>query len=499
MIAITYILSSARRQVSCMLTGLCLCLAGCAAPTEYSSLIVVENVNVIDAAAGLRPDMTVAISGTKIIDVLSGDKARFSYRNYGPVTYIDGTGHYLLPGLWDAHVHLTYQSGLGYKTFFPLAIAHGVTSLRDTGGQLVALATAREVSVTDAEAPDLYIAGPLIDGPKRIYDGSSVLLPDISVGARSPEDAEQIVDELAVAGVDFIKAYELLDGATLKSLIDRASFHGLKVAAHPPLGMTADEVVALGAQDFQHFRNLEFQCSGDSDALLKARRSALRGRRDLTSAELRDQIRSTQRPLALGSLNADACGEFVKKLAKLTVFQTPTMSILTLSTRRPFLDADWQETFRYLPEPVERGWRGAIAAVADRPAAPQEDHDFLSWVSDLLAMLTQANVPLMAGTDAPIGFQTPGQSLHEELELFVEYGLTPLEAIEAATLTPARFFGIEGTQGLIAPGMKADLVLLRENPLDDIRNIGSIETVVKNGHVLDRERLDQILENLAAR
>lgn len=448
----------------------------------------IENVTVIDAVGGEQRGMDVAILAGKILTVSA-------HETQDPATdaaRIDGTGKYLIPGLWDAHVHLTYTEGLDHTSFFPLSIAHGVTSLRDTGGHLDKLAPARAAAAAGPLAPDLYVSGPLIDGALRVYAGQTEFNPDISVGADTPEDAVRIVDALADAGVDFIKAYEMLSEDTFNALIARADERGLPVAAHAPLSITAAEAALAGTDDMQHLRNLEFSCVPDAGKLRAERRDMIAENDAPHPAALRRNIHIAQRASTIAALDETSCDDLIALLADNKVSQTPTLTISRIRSHGIYGDEAYRKSFALVPAQIAKGWEERSL----RFATPSTDEAVLAydgWLQSIIPRLAAQDVPIMAGTDAPIGFLTPGASLHQELFLLVQAGLTPMEAIEAATLAPATFFGLQDEMGTIAAGMTADLVLLAANPLDDIRGIAEIEMVLKDGQVIDRAALDALL------
>lgn len=470
---------------------ICLLACACADTEKPVASIVIDDVTVIDPIAGAQTAMSVFIADDKIVQVAStaNDDARF--KRDASTTVINGEGKYLIPGLWDAHVHLTFTPGLDHEVFFPLSLSYGVTSLRDIGGRLEALAPARRAAGADQLTPDLYVSGPLIDGRQQIYDGRSQFYPDLSVGAATTEDAVRIVDELAAADVDFLKAYEMLSEDVFNAIIDRAETHDLKVAAHVPLSMTAIEAAQSGAADFQHMRNLEMDCAEDPEALLSQRKLLMEKNAAAHAGALRANIHRSQRAAALSTQSDQSCDLLVEQLAANSVFQTPTLTITRFLTRRLFADEAWRATYAYLPQEIEGAWRARSIALADREVS-EEAQAFDAWIQGMLRRLNAAGVPILAGTDAPIGFLTPGASLHEELKLLVNAGLTPLEAIRAATIAPAAFMGLENETGAVRAGMAADLVLLTGNPLADISNTTAIDMVIKDGVMLDKTALQEL-------
>lgn len=444
--------------------------------------LLIKNITVIDAKQGQRDDVDVLISNNIIVGVgknLTTDIAK----------KVDGTGKFLIPGLWDAHVHLAYEKGIDHRTFFPLSLAHGITYLRDTGGHLDRLAAARIEATNNPLTPDLFIAGPLIDGEKRVYDG--VGRPNLSEGAATATQGTAMVDQLAEQGVDFIKAYEMLTPETFNAIVKRAKHHGLPVTAHIPLSMRAGQAAKSGIADMQHLRNLETDCVLDGEQLLNERLEMLKENAAPNPAALRSAIHRVQRINAIRNEDDRQCRELIATLSVNNVSQTPTLIVSRFFSRALFADPQWRKSYDLLPLQTANNWRERTKGLLARKVTADEAL-FDRWLLSMVKRLDDGNVPIMAGTDAPIGFLTPGLSLHEELAMLVEAGLSPLEALRAATMTPAAFFGLEKQQGRIASGMKADMVLLNANPLTDIRNSMRINAVIRNGRYLNRDALDQL-------
>lgn len=465
-------------------------LAGCSpsSPPPYS--LAIKNVTVVDTEAGERGPVDVWFDGELIAAITDA-----GVQPYRAAAEIDGSDRFLIPGLWDAHVHLSYAPDIDHTVFFPLSLAHGITSLRDTGGHLELLTEARALALRD-DTPSLYVAGPLIDGAPKIYDGSHRFLPDMAISVSSVEEAEAAVRELAEAGADFVKAYELLDPDVFRAVNDTAESLGLPVAAHTPLLMSAADAARAGADDMQHLRNLNFDCASSADELLDERIAMLVDREGKRGSELRSSVQAATRARAIADESDEACDTLLAVLAEADTRQTPTLTINTFMTARLFDEQRWRDTLARLPAAVRERWLADADGLADQ--SPSETQAALAqWSVDMIPRLAAAGVPIMAGTDAPIALLTPGLSLHEELAMLVDAGLTPTEALHAATLEPARFFGLDGELGRIEPGYRADAVLLRANPLSDIRNTLSVESVVKNGVLHDRAALDALLATVA--
>lgn len=457
-----------------------------------SAQLMIQNVTIIDPVAGETRNQDILIGNGTIAAI--GDRG--SIATFAPIDTLDGTGKYLIPALWDAHVHLTFDKEIG-NAALPLFVANGITRVRDTGGLLSEILLVQEVAKERGpEAPAIYFAGPLIDGMPRVYDGTPARFPNISDGASSPEDAERIVDELAAAGASLIKSYEMLQPDVFRALVARAAERGLPVTSHIPLSMDAEAVISAGVKGMEHLRNIGLSCSNKSEILLAERQAMLRDGAHEEGSTLRSSIHAAQRPIAFGSQDAERCTAVITALGAAKVFQTPTLALNTRGALRQFLASRQREPFQHLPKAVRDRWNAFADGAADTPIDPAYVA-FADWSLGMVGQLHEAGVPIMAGTDTPIGLLTPGFSLHLEMEMLVRAGLSPQEALASATLRPAEFFGLDDEMGTIGVGKSSELVLLTANPLEDITNTRTIDTVVTRDTVLNRGALDALLENAA--
>ena len=488
-------------------------LASCSQPNEATvsqpektkkADLIIHNVTVIDALNGRRDNMDVIINGnviSEITKVAKGTAATTTTKQTAEryADYVDGTGKYLIPGLWDAHVHLTFDEQISSRVMNRLFIANGVTSVRDTGGLLNLVLQARE-QAKDEISPDIYFAGPLLDGVPAVYAGDTPGFPEIGKGVATPEQATAAVDELASAGAHLIKAYELLTPETYKAVLSRAKHHQLPVTGHVPLSMTAIEASNAGLNSMEHMRNLELACASNEAALLTQRKAWLDDTDNKLGSTIRTHIHSQQRPNAVSSYDSNRCSNLISALIRNQTWQVPTMA-LNMWVKTPYYaDPEWQKSYAGLPKSVAQSWVEEGSKVAANVAKPTPENEKLimhaDWQIEMLQRLVKEGVTIMAGTDTPIYFLTPGNSLHLELETLVEKGgMTPQQALEAATLTPARYFNLQGKLGTIEPNKIADLVLLNANPLERIQNTTTVRSVIKGGQLLDRKALDQLLIN----
>lgn len=450
-------------------------LAACTAEPPPLTGTAIEHVTVIDARTGesdpARTDQRVIIVGDRIHSVSAmSDPA--------PVVTdtIDATGRFLIPGLWDMHVHFLYDPALtdGMPDQF---LRYGITSVRDTGGELEPITRLRnELLASGRVMPRIFLSGPLLDGRFVVYDGADPGQPPLGTGVPDQDAARAQVRALAAAGVDFIKIYELVDPVVFTALVEEARLLGLPIASHVPLTMTAD-TAGPAVDSMEHLRNIELACAADWQALLEVRRTAISAFVEGRGFELRRELHALQRLPAIAAYDEARCDEVLDTLTQ--TLQVPTLRLNTVAMTRPFEREDWPAALAALPATTQRDWMQRAEEMTR--AAPVTDHAFSEWSLFLISRLLERSVPIGAGTDTPIGLGIPGYSLHTELELLVKGGLTPLQALRAATIAPAQFFGREDDMSLIEAGMAADLVLLDADPLLDIANTRRIHRVMAAG------------------
>lgn len=356
----------------------------------------------------------------------------------------------------------------------------------------------REAADADPKGnPRLKLAGPLLDGHPRVYDGSSTFRPDLSLGVKTPQQARNQVNKLAAQGADLIKAYEMLQPEVLEAVIKAAADRGLPVTGHVPLSTDVITASNAGIRSIEHMRNLEMSCTKDWQQLMETRRQQLQEGAREAGGDMRSRLHQLQRTYAIQNQDSVVRAQVLATLAKNNTWLVPTLTILAFRENRVYDRPAWRNQFRYLPDSVARRW----TVNAERLAKLPQDSAavlFAEWGYDMVGRLPAAGVGMMAGTDTPIAFLTPGFSLHEELRLLVRSGLTPLQALEAATLRPAEYFHLQDELGTIEQGKIADLLLLDANPLDNIENTQRIRAVIKDGQLHDRDQLDAWLQELEA-
>lgn len=474
-------------------------------PTQTEDVdLLISNVTVIDSETG-PVVATVLIDEGKIIDVLpaegvgesagggadegayegayeGADKVAVKRLHDQSDRHIDGTGKYLIPGLWDFHVHFTYDerfSGIMGNLF----LYHGITSVRDTGGLLEKLLPVLdELRKSDGPSPDVWFSGPLLDGTSVVYDGEH--RPGLGIANATPEQVRKNIAEIHAAGASFLKIYEMVSPDIFDAIVEEASQRNLPIDAHVPLTMLAREV-APKVQSLEHLRNYELDCITDREAKRNERVGIMQNAGDTPGANVRSKLHVLQRIASIEAEDAHACAQSTEALTN--TMSVPTLRLNTLRTLPPMQRADFESALSLIPPDVREEWLMLIASLNNETQEP--DPTMSNWSLRRTGELHQAGAPIAAGTDTPIGLSIPGYSLHTELERLVVAGLSPQEALDSATLRPAEFFSIDDQLGRIRPGFTADLVLLSQSPLENIGNTRAVELVLKGGEVVDRQQL----------
>jgi imidazolonepropionase-like amidohydrolase len=454
-----------KRALLCVL----LIAAACVAQSTTSSTLIIHDVTVIDATgAPAKPHQTVIVRDGKIDAI---DSSGDGFGGKLPGTHVDGTGKFLIPGLWDMHVHMVFGDWfpLGKEVTLPMFIANGITGLRDMGGELEVLQQWRkEIAAGTLIGPRIVMSGPMLDGPKPRFPSS--------IAIKTPEDGRRAVDDLKRRGADFIKLQSLIPRDAVFAIADEAKKQGISLVGHVPDAVRASEASNVGQRSFEHMIGIFEGSSPLEDKFIKG-------------AKTEKQFLSTYDPKRAEAL--------FSLLAKNQTWQCPTLvwerggnlidqTDFAHDTRAKYVPAYWKDvTWKRFTDEVEHDFN--TDDLATRKA-------FVEKELEVVNAMHRAGIHFLAGTDTPPGvYIFPGFSLHEELQRFVAAGFTPMEALQTATRNPAKFLGLEDRLGTIEKGKLADLVLLDANPLEDIRNTQKIAAVIVNGRYLSREELDKML------
>ena len=471
-------------MLSFYMSGILGCSRSTTSPQPEDIDVLISNVTVIDSTTGPQV-ANVRIDEGEILDVMPVDV------DGRPVTqflidqaerHIDGTGKYLIPGLWDFHVHFTYDERFS-DSMGDLFLYHGITSVRDTGGLLdKLLPVVNQLRNSNDPRPDVYFSGPLLDGPSVVYDGDH--RPGLGIANATPAEARRNIAEIHAAGASFLKIYEMVSPEIFGVIVEEASHRNLPIDAHVPLTMLAREV-APKVQSLEHLRNYELDCIADREAKRNERVSIMQNAGDTPGANLRSKLHGLQRIASIETEDADVCAKSTEALTE--TMSVPTLRLNTLRNMPPMQRADFEPALSLIPPGVREEWLMLIASLNNDTQQP--DTTMSDWSLRRTGELHRAGAPIAAGTDTPIGLSIPGYSLHTELERSVAAGLSPQQALDSATLRPAQFFSIDDRLGRVRPGYTADLVLLSKSPLDNIGNTRAVELVLKGGEIVDRQQL----------
>jgi imidazolonepropionase-like amidohydrolase len=449
--------------------------------------VALRDVVVVDVKAGtLRPGM----------DVLVGDGLIAAVEPTGPEPpeadrVLEAGGQYLIPGLWDAHVHV-FSDPAEAATALPLHLLHGVTGIRDMGA-LVPVeeqhALAEAIERGEVLGPRLVVSGAWVDAPPGSWPGMFL--------AATPEEARAVVERIDAEGWAAVKAYSMLAPDTYRALARAAEGAGLPLVGHVPETVTLAEAIEAGQDGMEHWGRVTMACALGEAAMVAEMREAMAA--DDPRAAMIARMAAHEVATVEGWDEA-TCEAALATLAEAGVHVTPTLVVADFYVgERPDPDAPRMRT---LPAPVRAAWEEGsdfrLEAMTDELRALADRS--LALDRRTFAMAAEAGVPIVAGTDA--SFANPwlfhGASLPDELGRYVEAGMTPREALATATVTPPRFLGLPDQDGAIAPGRRADLVLLGANPLEDIAAVSDVEAVVVNGRLLDRAALDALAAELEA-
>ncbi len=458
-------------------------VAGCQRDPENISILIDDVVLIDGTDRGAVPGMSIAISGDRIVAIRPTDKMVAE----SVQVRIDGRGMYLIPGLWDMHTH----QGAYRERGFPLYLANGVTTVRDVGTDLQQIGYWRqEVQAGRTLGPNIVMAGPILDDPTVV-----LMAPNGRVGLTTAADAERVVDSLAAMGVDFIKVHSLLSREPYFAVLRQARKHGLAVVGHVPDEVTVREAIDSGQRTIEHTFGLAFENGAQAAAIRSAfQAEAAELRATLSGREVVERVfvsKVAAIDSAIAVTDSVAAREFAEYAAGKNVWFDPTF-VVTQTRYRPN-----DPELRNLPEyRYALGGRRPSEVPAEALVVEGGRARWQAFVASF-APLVRAGARFVAGTDVPVPPLVPGFSLHRELQALVEMGLTPLQAIQAATRNAAEAAG-RPESGTVAEGKFADLVLLRLDPLADIGNTRTIETVVVRGRLLDRAVLDRLLETAEA-
>jgi hypothetical protein len=403
---------------------------------------------------------------------------------------IDAHGKWVIPGLWDMHVHFADPA------WADLFVANGVTGVRVMWGNPAFRGPNRmhfdmrdAYDRGDSVGPRMIIASNIMDGPKPTWPHSLSL--------STPDEGRKAVDDAKAAGVDFVKVYSGLPRDVYFAIADESKKQGIPFAGHVPDRVTVAEASDAGQKSIEHLTGMIFACSGQEDALRKRLQDF--GKATHSDAEWTQALRQAAND-AMASYDAAHAGALYAKLVQNGTWECPTLTVLNsfATLEDPSHAAD--PRMDYVSSWMKDMWNPK----QDFRTKSMTAADF-AWQRaryakqlEIVAAMNKAGVPILAGTDEVNPYCYAGFSLLDELGLLVSAGLTPAEALRAATSGPARYLGWEAKAGTVSEGKNADIVVLDGDPLADIANTKKVFAVVLRGVLHDRAALDGMLAEVKA-
>ena len=450
--------------------------------------LVFIHVTVIDATgAPAKSDMTVVIADDRISEL--GQTGKILIPKDAQV--VDAAGKFLIPGLWDMHVH-TWYPDVAFPTLF---VANGVTGIRDVHGPWDHFEKIKQwrqdIASGKIIGPRILAAGPLVDGPK------SAIKPQ-HLEVANPSAGREAVDTLKRRGADLVKVYDWLSRDSYYAVVDEAKNKGMPYTGHIPYAISGAEASRAG-QDIEHLLGILLSVSTREAEL---RQALVEGKVQQDAKEMMD------------TFSKEAASNLFATFAKNGTWVTPTLVIVWKNlkafaqddpdfiARNKYIPVAYREATHPILKDVPRlrdwgKWDPKTVFHTSEEVATQKAR-FEKYL-EIVGGMRRAGVRLMAGTDTGAkAFLVPGFSLHDELFLLVQAGLTPMEALQAGTRNPAEHLGLADKLGTVQQGKIADLILLDADPLQEIRNTQKIAAVVVGGKFISKSSLQQMLTEVQA-
>ena len=439
--------------------------------------IAITNATVIDMNNGnLIKNQTIIIEGNTITSV-SGKSA--VPKN---ATVIDAKGKYVMPGLWDMHAHAFADRK--FEWLFPSLIANGVTGVRELGTGV----PYDSIHLIIKQVNEGKLVGPRFGAVTQLIFNGTPMPGWPIMAVTNPSDARELVKKHKENGMDFIKVYNTLAPEILLAITEEAKLQGLPVGGHVPYEMSAGEASDLGFVSIEHNTDIIMSCSSNETIL----RPQLDSFKNLgTGASRRQEIEFK----AMQTFDEQKAIELFKKFVRNGTSLCPTLVIPARNIKTADELAKDDRT-KYIPQSLRDRWYNQMSQIPRGNPSDPRIKLLLEKRISIVGLMQRSGVNILAGSDFPNPYVYPGFSLHDELELLVQGGLTPLQALQAATINAAKFFHREKDLGTIEKGKLADVIILDENPLDKIGNSKKLFAVVANGRVFMRKDLDELLNQV---
>lgn len=424
--------------------------SACAQQAGATPDIALTNISIVDVgSASIQPGATVLIGDGRILEITSAAGAVPE-----GVEVFDGTGKFVIPGLWDMHVHLSMAT----ESALPVLLANGVTGVRDLGGDLGEIDRWRaQIDAGTRAGPRIVRAGPMLNGES---------FNEFQLPTEGPAQSQGIVRALDQVGVDFIKVHRRVPRDDYFAIVEQANALELPVVGHVPMTVTPAEASDAG-QLIEHTETLFEGTFGGA----------------LSPLDLPDSIRGFRSP-------GGGAAALFSRFARNGTPVTPVLGAWQYLIEHPDTSALAEPHIRYVARSLRESARESPLISSEQVPVVERLH---AEYREVVRLMHDAGITLIAGTDLASAWQIPGFSLHDELAALVDAGLTPAEALRSATSDPAQVLRRESDFGVVETGRLADLVILGADPLQDIAAARSIDAVVFRGRLLGRAELDALL------
>jgi hypothetical protein len=435
-------------------------ILGCKSEKNDIDLLITD-VNIVDVKTGeIINNQDVLIVDAKIVAIINSNE-----NSYDHVQKIDGNGKYLIPAFWDMHVHIQDVS------YLKMFLDYGILGVRDMGG-CVSSATdgceslcpeilntwKKDIENDQLEGPILYISGPPLSGTGW----------PTSLSATSVEEVQNNFETILSSQVDFVKVYENIPADAYREIARLCQIHKLDFAGHVSESLLLSEISDLGQKSIEHIREQILYCFTNNPDELES---------FMVEDAYTNEGREFVKPWIEDTQKA------IEAFKRNKTWFVPTMTAQFATVRHR--DSIWihNPLRQKLPMSVNNGFEQHMERMRNTTDAKGY---YLWWMAlkKLVKRLNDEGVGLLAGSDMACEGGIPGFSLHDELGLMVEEaGLSPLQALQTATINPAKYFNLEH-QGQIKTGFMADLILLEKNPLESISNTLLIKSVIRKGKLI---------------
>jgi len=436
--------------------------------------LVFTHVTVIDATgAPAKPDMTVVVRGDRIEAL--GKTGKLDVPENAQV--VDATGKFLIPGLWDMHIH-----PLNKKDYLALFIANGVTGMRVMWGEPLYHKWREEISAGELIGPRMVISSDFVEGPNARRGGV--------IAVSSEDEGRQVVREVKKQGADLIKVGINIPRDAYFAIADEAKKQGIPFAGHVPFFVSLAEASDAGQQSIEHCPFVLLACSSEGEEELRKKAKETRDTRPWSLPH----VRARMKILADITYSEKKAAELFARFVRNSTWVCPTLMPYNGLLFRDEQDLANDPRLKYIPLSTRYRMKNDVIVAA---ATGEGRADLKKLCENKLAIvgaMRDAGVGLLAGTDTYM----PGLDLQDELALFVQAGLSPMQALQTATYNPAKCLGKLGSMGTVERGKVADLVLLDADPLQDIRNTQRIAAVVVGGKIFQRAALQKMLAQVEA-